>query len=93
MPPLETLYIVLTISAACITVFLCWALFEVARFMRQSNDLLSDTRQKVAEVEAAISRSFNIFSLLAEGGKAALALLAGHKSKKRRGRWLEDEEE
>ena len=49
--PQDLLYVVATICLLWITGFLCWALYETARFMRQSNKVVSDVRAKVTAVE------------------------------------------
>ncbi len=35
--------------------FLSWALYELARMLRQANDVLSDTREKIDRIESFVS--------------------------------------
>lgn len=43
------------ISLLFVSGFLCWVLYELARMLRQTNDLLEDTREKITRVEAFVS--------------------------------------
>ncbi len=49
--PQDLLYVVASICLLWITGFLCWALYETARFMRQSNMVVTNVRAKVEAVE------------------------------------------
>ena len=49
--PQDMLYVVATICLIWVSGFLCWALYETARLMRQSNEVVTDVREKVEAVE------------------------------------------
>lgn len=90
----DILMLVLTIAVGWVAVFLCWALFEAAKLLRQANAVVSDAREKISRLERValmikdkLESSVNYLGLLAEGGKALLAMFT-----KRHGGALEDEE-
>lgn len=43
------------VSLLFVSGFLCWVLYELARMLRQTNDLLEDTREKITRVEEFVS--------------------------------------
>lgn len=51
----DTLLFAGAISLLFVSGFLCWVLYELARMLRQTNDLLEDTREKITRVEAFVS--------------------------------------
>jgi uncharacterized protein YoxC len=63
--PQDLLYIVGTISLLWVTGFLCWALYETARFMRRANGLLEEIQDKVEMVEAFVDDVIEKVSSLA----------------------------
>jgi hypothetical protein len=74
----DLLYLVGAICLLWITGFLCWALFETARLMRKANEVVTETQDRLHEIEAfvddtvdkisSLSSYFDIFSSFA--GKA-----------------------
>jgi hypothetical protein len=52
--PQDMLAIIASICLVVVSGFLCWALFETARFMRQSNEVVTETREKITAVEGFI---------------------------------------
>jgi len=79
---LELLYFISAIAIGFVAVFLCWALYEIARLMRQANEMVSDTREKVARFERVIvmigeklGASAQYLGFIAEGGKQLLSFL------------------
>lgn len=42
------------ISLLLVSSFLCWVLFELARMLRQANDVLEDTREKIDRIETFV---------------------------------------
>jgi hypothetical protein len=62
--PQDLLYVVATICLLWITGFLCWALYETARLMRQSNEVVSDVREKVEAVEEFVDDAMDKVSSL-----------------------------
>jgi len=45
----DVLYIVLSFCLLWLTAFLCWALFYLTRLLKQSNELVTETREKLEE--------------------------------------------
>jgi hypothetical protein len=43
------------ISLLFVSGFLCWVLFELGRMLRQANDVLEDTREKIDRIESFVS--------------------------------------
>lgn len=91
----DLLMLVLTIAVAWVAVFLCWALFEAAKLLRQANSVVTDAREKISRLERAalmikdkLESSVNYLGLLAEGGRALLTMFT-----KRHGGSSSDEEE
>lgn len=77
----DILYIVLAVAAVWITVFLCWALFEVATLVRRANRIVNDATEKLSRVEKVIvaakeklENSAKYLGILAEGGRAVVSM-------------------
>ncbi len=51
----DALYLAGTVSLVVVSGFLSWALYELARMLRQANDVLEDTRDKIDRIEAFVS--------------------------------------
>ena len=75
----EVWYIIASVCFAMITVFLCWALFEIARLVRRANHLVDEADTKLHELEsqakALIERATSITnyaSLIGEGVKTVI---------------------
>ncbi|MCC6563727.1 hypothetical protein IT087_02440 [Candidatus Uhrbacteria bacterium] len=47
----ELLYLVGAICLLWITGFLCWALYETARMMRKANEVVTETQDRLHEIE------------------------------------------
>ena len=75
-----------TICIVVITFFLCWAIFEIARLVRQINQIVSGTRQQIARVEQGLEELSEKFKAVGPYLAAALAfiqrLLSHFKKKK-----------
>lgn len=72
----DIFYLVAAVCLVWITVFLCWALFEIGRLGKQANDVVSDTREKIDRVEDVASNLIekltsvsSYVGLIAEWGK------------------------
>ena len=98
----EIFYLVLSVASAWVAVFLCWALYELAKVLHQANTVMTETRQKITRVEHAVMKikeklesSVSYLGMLAEGGKSLLSFLhmSEEKKEKRRGKKHEEEEE
>ncbi|MFH1078058.1 MAG: hypothetical protein V1745_02105 [Patescibacteria group bacterium] len=77
----DILYIVLAVAAVWVTVFLCWALFELATLVRRANRIVEDATEKLSRVEKAIiaakeklENSAKYLGILAEGGRAVVSM-------------------
>ncbi|MSR85219.1 hypothetical protein EXS71_02150 [Candidatus Uhrbacteria bacterium] len=80
--PHDLLYFAGAISLVLVTIFFCWVLYEIARLIKQANDMVGDTRKKIERVENAIAligeklgMSAQYLSLIAAGGKQLLSFL------------------
>src|SRR5689334_6320988 len=85
----DILFIVLSVAAVWITVFLCWALYELATLLRRSNHIVADVQEKITQIEnAAVSlkekliNPLSYLGLLTGGGKALFSMLKERKQKK-----------
>ena len=50
----DLLYLIGSVALLFITIFLCWALYEIARLARQGNEIIGETREKAARVEQTL---------------------------------------
>lgn len=86
-----------SIAVTVIAIFLCWALYEVARLVRRLDRTVQDVRDKADKVEKSLvhmgeklASSATYLGFIAEGGKQLLSMLrerreespAQHKRKK-----------
>jgi hypothetical protein len=55
LPSEDVLRFAGAVSIVAVSGFICWVLYEVARMLRQANDLLQDTREKIDRVEQFVS--------------------------------------
>lgn len=85
----DLFFLVLAVATGWIAVFLCWALYEVARMLHQANAVVSETREKLNRLEKAIlaikeklETSMGYFGMLAEGGKSLMSMF--HQREERR---------
>ncbi|MBI4138734.1 hypothetical protein HY479_01125 [Candidatus Uhrbacteria bacterium] len=90
---LDLLYLVLAVMVGWVTLFLCWALFELARLLRQANEVVTDARTKASRLENAIRHSASYLGILAAGGKAFLSMFNLRQATKKRRKKTDDEEE
>jgi hypothetical protein len=99
----DILYIVLAVAVVWATVFLCWALFELASFMHRANRIVDETTERLSNMEKAVlslkeklTNSASALGVIAEGGKAALSMFRAHEEKKakrgKKSKLFEDEE-
>lgn len=47
----DLFYLIAAVCLVWITVFLCWALYQIGKLGEQANDVVSDTREKIERVE------------------------------------------
>lgn len=86
---LDILYLALAIAVVWIAGFLCWGLYEMARLMRQANEMVTDAREKISRVEKAfasikekIESSVNYLAVFASGWKTFLHLFESREERK-----------
>ncbi|MFH1621118.1 MAG: hypothetical protein ABIB04_03465 [Patescibacteria group bacterium] len=100
----DIFYIVAAVALAWVAVFLCWMLYEIARFFHQTNIVVEETREKIGRFEQAIlsikerlESSVSYLGVLAEGGKSLMSYFHNREEKKekkrKKGKLLEDEDE
>ena len=99
--PQDMLYVVASICLIWVSGFLCWALYETARLMRQSNEVVTDVREKVEAVEAYVDEAMDKLSSLSsylgvitKAGESVMHMIGGtrRRSPRRLSRHDEDEE-
>ena len=71
---LDLLYLILAVMVAWVAFFLCWMLYEVARLLRQANEVVTDAREKMSRVERAFKHSASYLSALTAAAKAFMAM-------------------
>ncbi len=84
------------VGAVCIvwiTAFLCWALYEIARLVRQANEVVQESREKLSRFERVIAligeriaNASQYLAFIAEGGKQLLSFLHAREEKQEKGR-------
>jgi len=78
----EVYYVVASICLGLITIFLCWALYEIATLVKRANHVVDEADEKIHEIEASarglLDRITNITSyahLLGEGMKTVMGYI------------------
>lgn len=78
----DVLFIVSACSILVVSGFLCKVLYELAKLIHQTNDMVEDTREKVSRVENAVvgmteklSSASQYLGFIAEGGKQLMSFL------------------
>jgi hypothetical protein len=101
----DLFFLVLAMATGWIAVFLCWALYEVARMLHQANAVVSETREKLNRLEKAVSAirekfetSMGYFGVLAEGGKSLMNMFhqreeRREKTRTKRGKFADEDDE
>lgn len=85
----DILYLVGAICLVAVTGFLCWALFEIARLVRQTNDVVEEAREKASRIERAVvavteklGATSQYLGLIAEGGRQLLSIFLNRKERR-----------
>jgi len=73
--PIDLFTLVGTICIVWLAVFLCWAIFEIARLVRQINQIVSGTRQQIARLEHGLEQLSEKFKAAGPYVAAALAFV------------------
>ncbi|MBI2484765.1 hypothetical protein HYW18_01280 [Candidatus Uhrbacteria bacterium] len=86
----DILFIVLAFCALWFTAFACWLIYQLAVFLKNVNDTVSDVRGSVAKLEQAVSGIRNRFDhatsgmmLALEAGKKIVDMLATRREEKK----------
>ncbi|MBI5654489.1 hypothetical protein HZC53_02455 [Candidatus Uhrbacteria bacterium] len=89
----DLFFLILAVATGWVAVFVCWALYEVARMLHQANAVVTETREKLNRVEKAISsikerleKSVDYFGMLAEGGKSLMSMFHQREERREKGR-------
>ncbi len=101
LTPQDIWYIVASICLVAITIFLCLVLYRLLRVIRQADEIVTTTREKVAMVEETVENLVEKFtslsgyaSLVTEGGKKLLSLVGNRSTgSKKAKKKLADEED
>ncbi len=83
----DVLYIVLSFCLLWLTAFLCWALFYLAKLLKNANETITEFRERMEEIIEAIEKmkdkleaGFKIVGLVSDGLKSVVK----HLGKKRK---------
>lgn len=89
----DLFFLILAVATGWVAVFICWALYEVARMLHQANTVVSETREKLTRLENAISSikeriesSVGYFGMLAEGGKSLMSMFSQREERREKRR-------
>ncbi len=82
----EVYYVVASICLGLITVFLCWALYEIARLVKRANHVVDEADTKIHELEASargllekVTNLTSYASLFGEGVKTVMGYVQAKK--------------
>lgn len=85
---LDTLYFIGALCLLMVSGFLCWLLYEAARVLRQTNEVIEETRDKVALVEhfvtglvGRVSKVSPYLGVLATAGKEIFNVVRDRKQR------------
>ncbi|HUT22287.1 MAG TPA: hypothetical protein VMX18_02655 [Candidatus Bipolaricaulota bacterium] len=85
----DVLYIVLSFCLIWLTAFLCWALFYLTRLLKQSNEVVSEVRDKLEDffdalerVKEKIESGLQIAGVVSDGVKNLVKYLADKRKSK-----------
>ena len=82
----DVLYIVLSFCLLWLTAFLCWALFYLTKLLKQSNEVVTEFREKMEDIIEAIEKmkdkieaGFKAAGLVSDGLKSVIKHLSKRK--------------
>lgn len=85
----DLLFIVLSIAIVWVTVFLCWALYRLAIFLRNLNTTTLEVNTKIEAIDEwfemtkqRVAHTFSFMSTVSQGVEAALGMLKARKMRK-----------
>lgn len=87
----DLLHFVLSICAVCVTIFLCWALYELMKVLRQTDEMVTEFRERLSLLENAIDTLqerflsiSNIFGVVAKTGSQLMSFVGDKTESKKR---------
>ena len=100
MPPIndskDLLYIVISVSVLCFTIFSCWAIYYLARILQQMFGVMKETRDRlnkfdelIKTIKEKIEHSASYLPLIMEGIKKLVELMKNRAEKKKKRRKAE----
>ncbi len=85
----DLFFIVAAIAIVWVTVFLCWALYRLAIFLRTMNSTTIEVHRKIEAIDQwyemtkqRVAHTFSFMSTLTQGIETALGILKSRKAKK-----------
>lgn len=78
----DLFYVVGAICFIWITVFLCWALYQVGKLIHQMNDVVGGARHKMEQIEQLVTGVTRSVGAIALGGKEIRSFLKKRKKDK-----------
>jgi len=75
-------YLVTAVCAVWITVFLCWALYYCVRVLRQTDEVITEMRERFSKATSILNFLKN--KLISQGVKGAMALFNSFRGKKKK---------
>ncbi len=104
LTPQDIWYIVASICLVAITIFLCLVLYRLLSVLRQADEIVATTREKISAVEEMVETLVERFTslsgyaaLVSEGGRKLLSLIgdraSGSKKSKKKAQEMDDEDE
>jgi len=95
----DLLFIVLSIAIVWVTVFLCWALYRLAIFLRNLNSTTIEVNSKIVAIDEwfemtkqRVAHTFSFMSTVSQGVEAALGLLKARKTAAKAKKGAQEEE-
>ncbi|MFA4953959.1 MAG: hypothetical protein WC641_01450 [Patescibacteria group bacterium] len=89
----DLFYLILALAVGGVGVFLCWALYEMARLLHQGNQMVTETREKLLNVEKAVMRikeriesSVSYLGVLAKSGTSIMSFFKNREERREKKR-------
>lgn len=84
----DLLFLVGAICLLWVSGFLCWALYETARLMRKANEVVTETQDRLHEIESfvddvteKVTSLSSYFDILSNVGGKVMGMLGHHKER------------
>jgi len=92
----DLLYVIISLCALLFTVFSCWAIYYLARILRQmfriikeASDLLNKVEELIKIIKEKFERGASYLPLIMEGVKKLVELMKGRAEKKKKSKRAE----